>query len=280
MHRIESTYFDSMTENPVLMALGAGMLSWLSIAFGALFIYLKRDFSRKMMDILFGAAGGMMLCAAFLGLLQPAYEMSSSLGKFAFVPIIAGLVIGVVFLLALDELLPHIHAFQGKTEGIPASWRRSVMLVSAMALHHIPEGLSIGVSYGAAQAVSAIPDLAAGGLGAAFMLTVSIMLQNVPEGLIVSTTLRAEGVSVGKSAFFGVMSGATAPLGAFLGAVGAGIAQSILPVCLAFAAGAMIYVVIEEVVPEANADGNGNLASVSSVVGIALVIAISSLIGD
>ena len=154
------------------------------------------------------------------------------------------------------------------------------MLVTAMALHHIPEGLAIGVGYGAAAAESGMSiGIESLGMSTALVVTASIMLQNLPEGMVVATALRAEGYSAKKSFFYGMLSGVTAPLGAIPGAMTAGVTAGILPVALAFAAGAMIYVVFEEVIPEANASGNGNAASLSCIFGVCLVVALTTLLG-
>ena len=209
----------TIASHPVFQALVAGLLSWLSVSLGAALIFTRREFSRRAMDCLLGGAGGMMLAAAFFGLLQPALELAAHLGRLTFVPIVSGLLLGAAFLWCLDRVLPHIHMLQDTAEGISTSWRRSILLVTAMALHHIPEGLAIGVGYGAAAAESVAAQGAASGLATALVLTFSIMLQNVPEGLVVSTALRAEGFSARKSCFYGVLSGLTAPLGAVPGAL-------------------------------------------------------------
>lgn len=270
----------SVIQHPVAQATVAGLLSWLSVSLGAAFIFTRREFSRKAMDCLLGVAGGMMLGASFFGLLQPAMELTSHMGRTGFIPVVFGLLLGAGFLLMLDRVLPHLHLVQDTTEGISTRWRRSVLLVTAMALHHIPEGLAIGVGYGAAAAESGMATgIESLGMSTALVLTASIMLQNLPEGMVVSTALRAEGYSAKKSFFYGVLSGVTAPIGAIPGAMAAGVTAGILPVALAFAAGAMIYVVFEEVIPEANASGNGNAASLSCIFGVCLVIALTTLLG-
>lgn len=251
---------EALFGHPILQSLLAGILSWISVSLGASAIFLRREFSRLAMDCMLGAAGGMMLGAAFLGLLQPAAEMASHMGRLHFIPIVCGLMAGAAFLMGLDHLLPHLHIRQKQQEGLSTSWRRSVLLVTAMALHHIPEGLTMGVGYGA---------VAAG----------STLLQNLPEGLVVATALRAEGFSAKRSWLCGVFSGCTAPIGAILGAVASQVAGSLLPFALAAAAGAMVYVVIEEVIPEANASGNGNAATVARIGGLCLVMSFSSLVG-
>ena len=232
-------------EYPAVQAFGAGTLSWLSVSAGAALVFARKNFSRFLMDCLLGAAGGMMLAAASLGLLAPALNMTTHLGRLSFLPIVCGLALGAAFLLGLDKLLPHLHARQGSVEGVDSGWRRSALLVAAMALHHIPEGLTIGVGYGAAAHPDTAAALQAGGSGAdiatAILLTVSVMLQNLPEGLVVSLALRAEGCSARQSFFWGAASGATAPLGALPGALAASLTSGLLPIALAFAAGAMIY---------------------------------------
>lgn len=260
---------------PFMQALLAGVGSWLSVTLGAGIIFLQRDFSRRTMDIMLGIAGGMMLAAAFWGLLTPAMHLAQDWGKFSFVPLLAGLALGGIFLLAIDLLLPHMHALQNMREGISTHWHKSVLLVIAMALHHIPEGLAMGVSYGAvgSSAASAAPV----SMATALMVTFSMMLQNIPEGLIVATALRSEGFSAQKSCYWGMMSGITAPLGAVLGALTADISAQLLPVALAFAAGAMLYVVAEEVLPEANASGNGHAATLACIAGVALVLTLDVL---
>ena len=270
---------EALFGHPILQSLLAGILSWISVSLGASAIFLRREFSRLAMDCMLGAAGGMMLGAAFLGLLQPAAEMASHMGRLHFIPIVCGLMAGAAFLMGLDHLLPHLHIRQKQQEGLSTSWRRSVLLVTAMALHHIPEGLTMGVGYGAVAAGSTLPSGVALEMSSAFMVTGTTLLQNLPEGLVVATALRAEGFSAKRSWLCGVFSGCTAPIGAILGAVASQVAGSLLPFALAAAAGAMVYVVIEEVIPEANASGNGNAATVACIGGLCLVMSFSSLVG-
>ena len=270
---------EALFGHPILQSLLAGILSWISVSLGASAIFLRREFSRLAMDCMLGAAGGMMLGATFLGLLQPAAEMASHMGRLHFIPIVCGLMAGAAFLMGLDHLLPHLHIRQKQQEGLSTSWRRSVLLVTAMALHHIPEGLTMGVGYGAVAAGSTLPSGVALEMSSAFMVTGTTLLQNLPEGLVVATALRAEGFSAKRSWLCGVFSGCTAPIGAILGAVASQVAGSLLPFALAAAAGAMVYVVIEEVIPEANASGNGNAATVACIGGLCLVMSFSSLVG-
>ena len=160
---------EALFGHPILQSLLAGILSWISVSLGASAIFLRREFSRLAMDCMLGAAGGMMLGAAFLGLLQPAAEMASHMGRLHFIPIVCGLMAGAAFLMGLDHLLPHLHIRQKQQEGLSTSWRRSVLLVTAMALHHIPEGLTMGVGYGAVAAGSTLPSGVALEMSSAFM---------------------------------------------------------------------------------------------------------------
>lgn len=186
---------EALFGHPILQSLLAGILSWISVSLGASAIFLRREFSRLSMDCMLGAAGGMMLGAAFLGLLEPAAAMASHMGRWNFVPLVCGLMAGAAFLMGLDHLLPHLHIRQKQQEGLSTSWRRSVLLVTAMALHHIPEGLTMGVGYGAVAAGSTLPSGVSLEMSSAFMVTGTTLLQNLPEGLVVATALRAEGFS-------------------------------------------------------------------------------------
>ena len=197
---------EALFGHPILQSLLAGILSWISVSLGASAIFLRREFSRLAMDCMLGAAGGMMLGAAFLGLLQPAAEMASHMGRLHFIPIVCGLMAGAAFLMGLDHLLPHLHIRQKQQEGLSTSWRRSVLLVTAMALHHIPEGLTMGVGYGAVAAGSTLPSGVPLEMSSAFMVTGTTLLQNLPEGLVVATALRAEGFSAKRSWLCGVFS--------------------------------------------------------------------------
>lgn len=258
--------------HPVLYAIGASLCAWAAIALGALIIFTRQKFSRRTLDLMLALAGGMMLGAAFWSLLLPSLALSAHLGRWAFAPALLGVVTGALFLRTFDMVLPHLHVSTNTTEGLSTHWRRSMLLVTAMALHHIPEGLALGISYGATGV-----EAAGITLGDAGVLTASIMLQNIPEGLVVSTALRAEGCSRAKACFWGVMSGCTMPLGALPGALAADITQHILPVTLAFAAGAMLYVIVEDVIPESQASGNTNTTTLAFVAGLLLVMCLTTI---
>lgn len=258
--------------HPAFQAFVAGLLSWASISMGALVILTRENFSRRTMDIMLGMAGGMMLGATFWSLLTPALQMSEHLGKLSFAPPLLGLLLGAAFLRGFDFVLPHLHGMSNTTEGMHTAWRRSILLVTAMALHHIPEGLAVGVGYGAAGAAGSAMTLSA-----AMVLTASIMLQGIPEGLIVSLALRAEGLSARKACLLGILTGCTAPLGAVPGALAAGLTAQILPVALGFAAGAMLYIIVEDVIPESQASGHGNEATLAVIGGVIMVMCMDSL---
>jgi ZIP family zinc transporter len=216
-----------------------------------------------------GFAAGVMIAASYWSLLAPAIEMSEGKDIPAWLPAVVGFLLGGIFLRAMDSLLPHLHiGFPiSEAEGVKTNWRRSTLLVLAITLHNIPEGLAIGVAFGALAA-----GLPAASLGAAIALAIGIGIQNFPEGLAVSMPLRREGLSRWKSFQYGQLSGVVEPVAAVIGAAAVIIAQPILPYALSFAAGAMIFVVIEELVPEAQRGGNTHLATMGGMVGFAVMM--------
>ncbi len=248
---------------PSTQALLAGLGSWMSIALGAALIYTRKEFSHSFLQIMLGVAGGMMLGATFFALLIPSMELAAQQklwgASFTFVQPVTGLILGAAFLRIFDALLPHMHGQSAVTEGIQTSWHSSILLVTAMALHHIPEGLAMGVSYGAVNTHVTDIDTAEMATSAALqmeevlLLTTSMMLQGIPEGTVVSMALLRQGLSRHKAFFFGVLSGCTTPIGALLGLWGTTLAAQILPTALAFAAGAMLYIIVEDIIPEAQA---------------------------
>ncbi len=260
---------------PTVQAFFAGLGPFLAIALGAAGVFLRKEFSKGTLELMLGAAAGMMLGATFWSLLIPSLDLSKDLGKFAFLPTMIGLFVGTLFLRGFDALLPHTHNLSNKTEGVSTNLNRSILLILAMALHHIPEGLAVGVSYGVMgteQAVNA--DLS---MNHALVLMLSIMLQGIPEGLVVAMALRAEGISAAKSFFWGSMSGITTPIGAALGALTISLSTQILPMALAFAAGAMLYIIVEDIIPESQVSGHGNNATLATIVGIVLVMIFNTI---
>ncbi|WP_047866269.1 ZIP family metal transporter [Rubrobacter aplysinae] len=264
---------------PVLQALLAGVFTWGMTALGAALVLGTKKVPRKLLDGMLGFAAGVMIAASFWSLLAPAIELSGAGSLPEYVPPLIGFLLGGVFLRLLDRVLPHLHPGLSITEaeGVETHWRRSVLLVSAITLHNIPEGLAIGVAFGAVG-VGLGAGVPAATLGGAIALAIGIGLQNFPEGTAVSMPLRREGMSPGKSFFFGQMSGIVEPIAAVVGAVAVVVAQPILPYALAFAAGAMIFVVAEELIPEAKR-GSPDIAAMSLMFGFAVMMTLDVALG-
>jgi zinc transporter, ZIP family len=262
--------------DPVLLALYAGIFTWSITAFGASAVFLRKDFSQRSLDFMLGLAGGVMMAASFWSLLAPAIEMSEGHGIGSWFPASIGFFVGALFLRGIDKVLPHIHVgFPMKeAEGIKTSWQRSTLLVLAMTMHNIPEGLAIGVAFGAAAI-----GLSSAGFAGAVALAVGIGIQNFPEGFAVSVPLRREGLSRVKSFWYGQLSGAVEPIAAVLGAAAVISARPLLPYALAFAAGAMIFVVVEEVIPESQRNGNTDLATAGAIMGFLIMMALDVAFG-
>ena len=253
---------------PVTQALIAGLFTWGVTALGAAGVLLRQEMSTRVLDGMLGFAAGVMLAASFWSLLEPALELAAKSGGQAWMPAAIGVLCGAGFLRLADYLLPHVHPFASwsRPEGVTTSWRRTTLLVMAITLHNIPEGLAIGVAFGAASQVGAQ------GLAAAVALTIGIGLQNFPEGVAVALPLRREGVSPARSLWYGQLSAAVEPVAAMAGAAAVLAIQPILPYALAFAAGAMIFVVIEELIPEAQQSGNNDLATSSALLGFTVMM--------
>jgi ZIP family zinc transporter len=263
--------------SPPVQALIATLFTWGVTALGAAVVFFFKTFNQRLLDGMLGFAAGVMIAASFWSLLAPAIEVTpqvSSLPKWA--PALIGFLSGGLFLAILDRILPHLHpGFEtAQSEGLKTSWQRSVLLVLAITLHNIPEGLAIGVAFGAVAY-----GLPGATLGAAVALTIGIGLQNFPEGTAVSVPLRREGMSRSRSFFYGQLSGIVEPVAGVLGAVMVLSMQAILPYALAFAAGAMIFVVIEELIPEAHLAGNADTVSMSTLVGFAVMMTLDVALG-
>ena len=255
--------------NPIIQALLATCFTWLMTALGAATVFMARDISRKILDAMLGFAGGVMIAASYWSLLAPAIEMSAGKALPAWAPAVIGFLVGGLFLRGVDVILPHLHLGfpTGEAEGIKTSWQRSTLLVIAITLHNIPEGLAVGVAFGAIAA-----GLPSATLGTAIALAIGIGIQNFPEGLAVSLPLRRERLSRLKSFLYGQLSGLVEPVAGVIGAASVIVAQPTLPYALSFAAGAMIFVVIEEVIPEAQRGGNTDLATMGGMVGFAVMM--------
>lgn len=261
---------------PIIQALFATLFTWGVTAIGAGFVFLTKNFNQKLMDWLLGFAGGVMIAASFWSLLLPAIELSKDMGLPAWLPPLVGFLLGGIFLRGIDAVLPHLHASMEveDAEGLPSTWRRSVLLVTAITLHNIPEGLAVGVAFGAVAS-----GIEGATLGAAVALGLGIGLQNFPEGLAVAMPLRREGMSRWKSFLYGQASGMVEPIAGVIGAAAVLVMRPILPYALAFAAGAMIFVVAEEVIPESQAEGNTDLAVMGLMVGFAVMMTLDVALG-
>jgi zinc transporter, ZIP family len=260
---------------PIAQAFIAGTITWAVTALGAAVVLLFREFPRVVLDAMLGFAGGVMIAASFFSLLGPSIQMSEEAGVPGWLPATVGFLAGAIFLRLMDGLLPHLHPFlsMSEAEGIPTTWRRTTLLVLAITLHNIPEGIALGVAFAAAHAAG-IDGVGAATLGGAIALTIGLGLQNFPEGMAVSMPLRQAGVSRGKSFWYGQLSAVVEPLGAALGAAAVLLVLPLLPYALSFAAGAMIYVVVEELIPEAQHAGRTDLTTTATMFGFALMMAL------
>jgi len=262
--------------HPVLQALIATCFTWVLTALGAAGVFIAKDISKKILDAMLGFAAGVMIAASFWSLLAPAIVMSEGKEIPVWVPAATGFLLGGIFLRVIDKILPHLHlGFPiGEAEGIKTSWQRSTLLILAITLHNIPEGLAVGVAFGAIA--SGLPSAT---LAGAVVLAIGIGIQNFPEGLAVSLPLRREGMSRLKSFWYGQLSAVVEPIAGVIGAAAVIIAQPILPYALSFAAGAMIFVVIEELVPESQRGGNTDLATGAAIVGFAVMMILDVAFG-
>ncbi len=263
--------------HPVIQALLATLFTWGVTALGAGTVFFVRAVNRRLLDVMLGFAAGVMVAASFWSLLAPAIEMAEENSSLpAWFPAVAGFLLGGVFLRGIDYVLPHLHLNLplDRAEGVPTSWQRSILLVLAITLHNIPEGLAIGVAFGAAAA-----DLPSTSVAAAVALAIGVGLQNFPEGVAVAMPLRGEGMSRLRSFWYGQLSAVVEPLAAVLGAAAVLTMRPLLPYALAFAAGAMIFVVVEEVVPESQCNGNSDLATLGAMVGFAVMMMLDVALG-
>ncbi|HEX6011929.1 MAG TPA: ZIP family metal transporter [Geminicoccaceae bacterium] len=263
--------------DPLVQALLATLFTWGLTAIGAGLVFVARALDRRVFDAMLGGAAGVMIAASYFSLLAPAIALAEQRGTGpAWLPATTGFLAGGLFMRLLDAVLPHVHPFQpeGATEGISTTWRRSVLLVSAITLHNFPEGLAIGVAFGGAAA-----GYQEATVGAAVALAIGIGLQNFPEGAAVSFPLRREGVTRGRAFFWGQLSAAVEPPAALLGVVAVAIAAPALPYALAFAAGAMIFVVVEELIPESHQGGHADLVTLALLGGFAIMMTLDVALG-
>lgn len=262
--------------SPVTQALLATCFTWGVTAAGAAVVFLTKNVSKLTLDVMLGFAAGVMIAASYWSLLAPAIEMSAKLGTWSFVPAAVGFVAGAAFLRLVDMFLPHLHLNQPRSEaeGVETDWKRSTLLVIAITLHNIPEGLAVGVAFGAVAA-----GLESATLGGAMALALGIGIQNFPEGTAVSVPLRRDGMSRGKAFMYGQASGVVEPVAGVIGAAAVLVAQPLLPYALAFAAGAMIFVTVEEVIPESQSSGNGDWATMGVIFGFTVMMCLDVALG-
>ena len=276
-------------KNPILQALYAGLFTWILTALGAALVFLFNSSNRKVLDAALGFTGGVMIAASFWSLLSPAIsyvEMQNEMGLSTmpiWLPPAIGFFLGAFFLYVLDKVIPHLHIFakRDEAEGVKTDWRKTSLLVFAIALHNIPEGLAVGVAFGAL----ANPELlgmdghSVFTIGGAIALAIGIGIQNFPEGFAVSMPLRRMGVSRWKSWQWGQLSAIVEPIFAVIGAAIVMIVLPILPYALAFAAGAMIFIVVEEVIPESQRGGNIDLATMGLISGFIVMMVLDVALG-
>ncbi len=265
--------------NPILQALSGGLFTWGVTALGASLVFFTKAVNYKLLDGMMGFAAGVMIAASVWSLIIPSIDMAEAQGIISWLPATIGFLLGGVFLRICDEYLPHLHIGMPRdaAEGVETTWKRATLLVLAITLHNIPEGLAIGVLFGAASL--GLETAQGATVAAAIALALGIGIQNFPEGMAVSMPLRREGVSMFKSFNYGQISGVVEPVSAVIGAAAVIFIQPILPYALAFAAGAMIYVVIEELIPESQLHGNTDLATLGAMGGFCVMMILDVALG-
>lgn len=261
---------------PGAQALVATTFTWFLTALGSSMVFFFKNVNRKILDGMLGFAAGVMVAASFWSLLAPAIEMAGANGQPAWLPAVIGFISGGLFLWVIDRILPHLHFGLPieEAEGIKTSWQRSLLLVLAITLHNIPEGLAVGVAFGAVSA--GIPSAT---LPGAIALALGIGIQNFPEGAAVSIPLYREGMTRFKSFWYGQLSGLVEPIAGVIGALAVVLLRPLLPYALAFAAGAMIFVVVEELIPESQLEKGSDIATLASLFGFALMMSLDVALG-
>ena len=265
-------FFESI--DPVYAAFLATVFTWFLTALGASLVFFFKNMNRIVLDGMLGFTGGVMVAASYWSLLAPAIEMSSGEGFVKVIPAATGFILGAIFLFGLDKVLPHLHINFKETEGVKSPWQRTTLLVLAITLHNIPEGLAVGVLFGGVAA--GIPQATIAG---AITLAIGIGIQNFPEGIAVSMPLRRMGMSRWKSFMYGQSSALVEPVAAVVGALAVTCFTPILPYALAFAAGAMIFVVVEEVIPETQQDNNTDIATLGFIGGFVVMMTLDVALG-
>jgi ZIP family zinc transporter len=266
--------------DPVQQALIATIFTWGVTALGAALVFFFKSINKTVLNGMLGFAAGVMIAASFWSLLAPGIAMAEELGQTAWLTAVIGFLLGGGFLYAVDKTLPHLHMGleTSQAEGVKTGWQRSVLLVSAITLHNIPEGLAVGVAFGAVAAGGS----SSAGLAGAVALAIGIGLQNFPEGAAVAIPLRREGFSRKKAFLYGQASGLVEPIAGVFGAYAVLNLRPMLPYALAFAAGAMIYVVVEELIPEAQREEGGSktdIATIGCMIGFAVMMLLDVALG-
>lgn len=251
------------------------VIPFIGTTLGAAMVFLmKKEMNKKVEKILLGFASGVMIAASVWSLLIPSIEMAETQRKVAWIPAAIGFLLGIVFLLVLDSVVPHMHLESEKPEGMKAKLKKTTMMVFAVTLHNIPEGMAVGVTFAGALAQNAGITMAG-----AFALAVGIAIQNFPEGAIISMPLKSEGVSKSKAFLYGTLSGIVEPIGAIITILLTNAVVPILPYLLSFAAGAMIYVVVEELIPESQAGEHSNIGTIGVAIGFTIMMILDVALG-
>ena len=237
--------------------------------------FIKKELNQLVSKCLLGFASGVMIAASVWSLIIPAIDMCSNMNKLAFLPAAIGVLVGIIFMLILDKLIPHIHLDNDKPEGMKSErLRKTTMLVLAVVLHNIPEGMAVGIVFAGAMNTGEAITIAG-----AFALSIGIAIQNFPEGAIISLPLKSEGVSKGKSFLYGFASGIVEPIGALLTIIFSKALTPMMPYFLSFAAGAMIYVVVEELIPEASKGEHSNISTIGFAIGFVVMMILDVALG-
>jgi ZIP family zinc transporter len=278
-----------IVQTPVIQALYAGLFTWALTALGAALVFLFNSSNRKALDMSLGFTGGVMIAASFWSLLSPAIayvEMQNEMGisdSPSWLAPAIGFFLGASFLFLLDKIIPHLHIFakREEAEGMETNWRKTILLVLAIALHNIPEGLAVGVAFGALAnpEILGLEGHSVFTMGSAIALAIGIGIQNFPEGFAVSMPLRRQGLSKWKSWKWGQLSAIVEPIFAVIGAAIVMQVLPILPYALSFAAGAMIFIVVEEVIPESQRGGNTDLATMGLIAGFIVMMVLDVALG-
>lgn len=240
----------------------------------AMVFFMRQEMNQKVQKLLLGFASGVMIAASVWSLLIPSIDMAEQEGGIAWIPAATGFLLGMGFLLLLDTVTPHLHFTEEKPEGVPSHLKKTTMLVLAVTLHNIPEGMAVGVTFAGVLAENAMITMTG-----AFALSIGIAIQNFPEGAIISMPLKEQGNSKGKAFVYGVLSGIVEPIGAMITILLTGMILPLLPYLLAFAAGAMIYVVVEELIPEAQAGEHSNISTIGVAAGFVLMMILDVALG-